>query len=150
MIEPAAPEDAMEILALQRLAYLSEAKIYGDYSIPPLTQTLDEMLSEFGPKVILKATEQGKIIGSVRGYIDGDAVHLERLIVHPAYERRGVGSSLIAHFEECFPTARRFELFTGHKSERNLSLYAKLGYKPFRRKEVHPELELVYMERVVD
>ena len=43
MIERAKIEDAKEILDLQKLAYQSEAEIYNDYTIPPLTQTLEEM-----------------------------------------------------------------------------------------------------------
>ena len=39
--------DAAEILALQKLAYSSEAKIYNSYAIPPLVQTFDEMRSDF-------------------------------------------------------------------------------------------------------
>ena len=50
-------------------------------------------------------------------------------------------------FEAAFPDARRFELFTGHKSERNLVLYQRLGYAPFRRHREHPGLELIYLER---
>ena len=33
-------EDAAAILVLQRLAYQSEAAIYDDFTIPPLTETL--------------------------------------------------------------------------------------------------------------
>ena len=43
IIEQASAEDAAEILALQKLAYRSEAELYDDYTIPPLTQTLEEM-----------------------------------------------------------------------------------------------------------
>lgn len=39
----AVSEDAAAILALQKLAYQSEARLYDDYSLPPLTQTLPEM-----------------------------------------------------------------------------------------------------------
>jgi predicted NUDIX family phosphoesterase len=46
-IERALIEDAPAILALQKLAYQSEARIHNDYSIQPLTQTLDELGSEF-------------------------------------------------------------------------------------------------------
>jgi 2-aminoadipate transaminase len=42
-IDRATVEDAKEILDLQKLAYQSEAEIYNDYTIPPLTQTLEEM-----------------------------------------------------------------------------------------------------------
>ena len=37
-IEQASLEDVEMILQLQMRAYLSEAEIYNDYSIPPLTQ----------------------------------------------------------------------------------------------------------------
>jgi hypothetical protein len=47
IIERASVEDAQEILALQRLAYQSEAEIYDDYSIPPLTQTLEAIRADF-------------------------------------------------------------------------------------------------------
>ncbi|MDR3000476.1 MAG: hypothetical protein LBU89_04340 [Fibromonadaceae bacterium] len=40
-------EDLAEILALQKLAYLSEAKLHNNYSIKPLLQTLDELEKEF-------------------------------------------------------------------------------------------------------
>ena len=39
-IEQATIEDAQEILALQKLAYTSEAEIYNDFTILPLHQTL--------------------------------------------------------------------------------------------------------------
>jgi len=40
-------EDLPKILDLQKLAYLSEAKIHNNYSIQPLLQTLDELEMEF-------------------------------------------------------------------------------------------------------
>ncbi len=147
-IEPAKPEDAAEVLALQKLAYLSEAAIYDDHSIPPLVQTLEEISAELRSKLFLKAVEDGTLVGSVRGYCHERIAYLERLIVHPAHQGRGLGSLLARTFEASFPEARRFELFTGHKSERNLTLYRRLGYVPFRRDRVHPGLELVYLEKM--
>jgi hypothetical protein len=52
-IEKATVSDAEEILALQKLAYKSEAELYSDYSIPPMTQTLDEILAEFNRQKFL-------------------------------------------------------------------------------------------------
>jgi hypothetical protein len=42
-IMPALDADAEEILDLQRLAYESEARFYEDWTIPPLTQTLEQL-----------------------------------------------------------------------------------------------------------
>jgi len=52
-IRPAGRADLPKILALQKLAYRQEAEIYNDYSIPPLTQTLNQLEEEFISKVIL-------------------------------------------------------------------------------------------------
>ena len=65
-IEQATVGDAAEILALQKLANVSEAEIYGDFRIQPLTQTLEELLREFETHTAFKAVQEGRIIGSVR------------------------------------------------------------------------------------
>lgn len=62
-LERATPADAAEILALQRLAYRSEAEFYGDYSIEPLTQTLDGVIRQFEDHVILKVVVAALFIG---------------------------------------------------------------------------------------
>jgi hypothetical protein len=49
--------------------------------------------------------------------------------------------------EACFPEARRYELFTGHLSARNLYLYQKLGYLPLRREPVSEKLSMVFLEK---
>jgi hypothetical protein len=41
IIEEATVSDAEEILALQKLAYQSEAEIYNDFGISPLVQILE-------------------------------------------------------------------------------------------------------------
>ena len=53
-IERAGFADAADILELQRLAYQSEAAIYDDWSIPPLTQTIEGIEKEFTDSIFLK------------------------------------------------------------------------------------------------
>jgi hypothetical protein len=60
----------------------------------------------------------------------------------------GIGRKLMAEIETVFPTAKRFELFTGHKSERNLYLYRKLGYEIFKQQPVNEKLSFVFLEKV--
>ena len=47
--------DLPAILLLQKLAYQSEAALVEDYSISPLTQTLDGVTEDFINGVILKS-----------------------------------------------------------------------------------------------
>jgi hypothetical protein len=50
--------------------------------------------------------------------------------------------------EETFKEARRFELFTGHKSEKNLHLYEKLGYRVFKKVKANERLTIVFLEKI--
>ena len=50
-------EDLQEILQLQYLSYQSEAALFGSRDIPPLKQTLDEVIAEYNNGIILKMTD---------------------------------------------------------------------------------------------
>jgi len=143
----AAREDAADILELQRLAYRSEAELYGDWSIPPLVQTLADLTAEFDRCLFLRVRRGGLIVGSVRAHQETGTCLISRLIVSPDFQGRGIGRSLMAEVEGRFPLAERFELFTGHRSERNLSLYQRLGYREFRRQTVSDGLTLVFLDK---
>jgi len=147
LIERATVEDANEILTLQRLAYKSEAEIYNDHTIGPLKQTLEEIEVQFRSQTFLKASVNGRIVGSVRAYVSGGTCFIGRLIVHPEWRSQGIGTRLTAEIEDCFSQADRFELFTGGRSERNLQLYRKLGYRIIRSERITDDLTLVYMEK---
>ena len=140
-------EDLGEILELQYLAYQSEAALFGTQDIPPLKQTLDEVIGEFKAGVILKLVlDDGTIIGSVRAREAGGSVAIGKLMVHPEYRHRGYGTELLHEIEACFP-GKRFELFTSTRSEANLRMYQRNGYRVFDRKPVKGDLVFLYLEK---
>lgn len=140
--------DAATILGLQKLAYQSEARIYNDDKIPPLIQTAAQIEKEFAGTVFLKATaEDGRIVGSVRACERDGTCFIGRLIVHPDHQGRGIGTSLMREIESRFAHVKRFELFTGHKSERNLRFYRKLGYQAFEEEQATDSLRLVFLQK---
>jgi GNAT superfamily N-acetyltransferase len=147
-IIPAARDDAQTILALQQRAYQQEAQIYDDYTIPPLTQTLNEILTEFDTHSFLKAVKNGRIVGSVRAFTDDDTCHIGRLIVEPDDQGQGIGTLLMAAIEKMFAGCRRFELFTGTLSKGNIRLYKRLGYVPFKEQQIHQGLSLLFFEKM--
>ncbi len=146
-VERATVDDAEAILSLQKLAYQSEAEIYDDFTIPPLTQTLEEFRNDFENQLILKIILDGRIMGSVRGFVREGTCYIGRLIVHPDFQNRGIGTHLMNRIEKDFKAAQRFEIFTGHKSERNLYLYEKFGYKRFKTVKAGEKLTIVYLEK---
>jgi GNAT superfamily N-acetyltransferase len=146
-VEPASVDDAPEILALQKLAFQSEARLYDDWNIPPLVQSLDSLRAEFGSSRVLKAVEGGHIVGSVRARAQDGTCHVIRLVVAPDRQGRGIGTRLMRDVEAQFPDVLRFELFTGHLSEGNLRLYERLGYRRCREHAVTPAVTLVFLEK---
>ncbi len=146
-IELAKREDATDLLGLQKLAYQSEAEIYNDFSIPPLTQTLEELLGEYETHTVFQALLDTALVGSVRTRVQGNTCYVGRLIVHPRVQNQGVGSLLMTYIEKYHPGVERFELFTGHRSVRNLYLYRKLGYSEFKREKINDSLVFIFMEK---
>lgn len=147
-IEPAQPNDAPDILALQRLAYQREAELYDDFAIAPLAETVADLERELVRSCVLKAVTDGTLVGSVRGHREGSVCHVARLMVHPDWQGQGIGAALMLAIEAEFPGVERFALFTGHRSEGNLRLYARLGYREVRQEPVHTGLSFVHMEKV--
>lgn len=145
-IKKAKSKNMETILKLQHTAYQSEAEICNDFTIQPLTQTLDELIEEYHKGIILKATLNDKIIGSVRAYADGDTVYIGKLMIHPEHQGKEFGRLLLAAIEEKLHR-KKFELFTSCKSERNLQLYKKAGYKRFKEETNDAGIRFVYMEK---
>ena len=139
-------EDLQEILQLQYLSYQSEAALFGSRDIPPLKQTLDEVIAEYKNGIVLKMTDDDVIVGSIRAKERNGTVYIGKLMVHPDYRRNGYGTKLLTEIEKFFPD-KRYELFTSTRSTDNIRLYQNLGYKMFDRKAVTDELQFVYMEK---
>jgi ribosomal protein S18 acetylase RimI-like enzyme len=139
--------DSTEILEIQKLAFHGQGAVYDDFTLPPLVQTLAELVRDFRTYAFSKAFLDGKIVGSVRGRTESDTCFISRLIVHPDYQNRGIGKKLMHAIENKFKGASRYELFTGNKSEKNLALYTKLGYREFERRPQSANVTLICLEK---
>ena len=54
---------------------------------------------------------------------------------------------LLEEIEKAFPTAKRFETYTGEKSVRNLRLLEKAGYKSFKTEPFSKTVMWTYLEK---
>ncbi|MEW2568673.1 GNAT family N-acetyltransferase [Streptomyces sp. NPDC057621] len=152
-ISAATEQDAEQILKLQFLCYQSEAELYGDYSIEPLTQPLDSLKAELTEGTVLVARLGDEVVASVRGSVGADGTaRIDKLIVHPRMQRHGLGGRLLDAIESRLAAdagAKSFQLFTGHRSDRNLRLYRKHGYEPVATERVDERLSLVTLAKDV-
>lgn len=143
-------EDFAEILEIQKKAFLTEAELYQNFNIQPLTQTLEEMIEECKGKVVLRAVVGEKIVGSVRANMVEGNCWMNKLVVLPNYQRRGIGEKLIREIEAHFTEAKKFTLATGARSESNIRLYQKAGYQIVSTTTFEGGVEAVMMEKTND
>ncbi|MFI5755747.1 GNAT family N-acetyltransferase [Streptomyces sp. NPDC051569] len=150
-ISAASAQDAEYILKLQYLCYQNEAELYGDYTIEPLTQTLDDLRAELDQGHGLVARLGDEVVASVRGSADAAGLaRFAKLIVHPRLRRHGLGGRLLDAIEAHFaaePAVQRFQLRAGHLNESNLRLYRNRGYVPVSTEQLGPRLRLVTLEK---
>lgn len=151
MISRAEPDDAGELLTVQRAAYLAEGERYGSFRLPPLTETVDEVRAVLaGSTAVLVARLGHRLVGSVRGRADGDTCHVGRLSVAPDLQGRGIARRLLEAMEREFAgRARRFEVFTGAASHANLRLYRSIGYTDLGHRDIDSGPGLAYLEKRV-
>lgn len=149
IITRAVQEDLPVILDIQRITFLEVAKIFNLKSMSQIEQTLESLIDEFNNGIFLKASISNKIIGSVRAYNKKDTCYINKLIVLPEYQNKGIGKALMNEIENQFKNiVNRYELFTGSRDPRNLYLYNKLGYKSFKSEKFNNEISYVYMEKI--
>ncbi|MBT8224139.1 MAG: GNAT family N-acetyltransferase [Dactylosporangium sp.] len=144
-------EHAGELLTLQRAAYVTEAQRYHDPNLPPLLQTLDELVAELRlPAVTALGARHGhRLVGAVRLRADGPVVHLGRLVVAPDRQGLGIGSVLLAECERAIaPETTEIQLFTGGRSDANIRLYERLGYRR-QRDEPAGMYTIVHLTKVL-
>lgn len=133
---------------MQRSAFVSEAQAYGDPFLPPLTQTLDELVAELGAGTCLKAVVAGRIVGSVRASDESGIRRIGRLAVAPDQQGQGLGTALLQAVEALAgPEVIMFTLFTGADSSANLRLYRRLGYHEVRREALPTGPGLIHLQK---
>lgn len=139
--------EAIRLLDLQSRAYQNEAALYGNCKMVPLTQNLDDLISEYEKKTFVSACIDKTLVGSVRACLLNNTCYIERLMVEPTIQHQGVGKRLMRHIENLFDKAHRYEIYIGHRSNRTLRFFEHLGYKKFRTWVESDRLTLLYLEK---
>lgn len=147
-VEPAVPADAGELMTVQRAAFLAEGRLNDSFTLPPLTETLDEVRASIGRDTVLVARLGHRLIGSVRGVVTGGTGYVGRLSVAPDLQGHGIGRRLMAAIEAALAgRVTRYELFTGATSEANLRMYRALGYVDIGWRPAAAAPGLAYLEK---
>jgi GNAT superfamily N-acetyltransferase len=145
----ATPSDVGEIMTVQRAAYVAEAQIYGVPTMPPLTETTEEIRAAVvGAGVVLVARNCGRLIGWLRSQMCDSMCMISRVSVAPDWQGRGVGSALLQEIEDIHRSdVQTMGLRVGERSNAARRLYERHGYREVERQPFLPYLTLVLMPK---
>ena len=138
----ATPADAPELLVLGRACWVTEGRLHGSFDIPPLVETLEDVVAGLQQWQTWTVRAAGRLVGSVRGRRDpqdASTWQVGRLMVAPDLQGRGLGRALLAHVEAAAPAdIATYWINTGRGSERNLRTYRKAGYRAVPGEGAYP------------
>ncbi|WP_211346485.1 GNAT family N-acetyltransferase [Actinokineospora cianjurensis] len=131
-LAPLRPEDVGEALTVQRSAYVSEAQRYHQPLIPPLVETLDQFRADL--RIAIGAWSGTRLVGSVRGRVDGPRMEVARFSVAIDFQGKGVGRALLTAVEAAAPPEIT-PLLAGHRGRqpRQPTPLPRRGLPPRRR-----------------
>lgn len=141
--------DAGPLLVVQRSAYLAEAQRYAALDIPPLVETLAEVVAAIEAGGVVVAVEESRVVGSVRWVLTEGVCHVGRLSVADDLQGQGIGSRLIAAVETATAAAgvESYTLFTGANSPYNIRLYERHGYVVTHHERLNDRVTFAHMSK---
>ncbi len=123
--------DAGEILTLQLACWVPEAQANPQIQVPAHYETLADVVDSLDDWAVWVLRREGRLVGSVRGQLQGTTWHIGRLMVAPDLRGQGLGRWLLEQAEAMAPPeATAYELITGANSESNHRRYKRAGYRP--------------------
>ena len=146
-IEIAAIQDVPEILELQYKAFRPVAESLNWPDAPNLTETVEHARDEFPKYTMLKMlSDDGKIIGSVRGRVEDCSLYIGRLMVLPECQGRGYGKILFHEIQKRMSHNRAW-LFTCGEVQRIVSFYEREGFRTFNTERFENDHTWISMEK---
>ncbi len=117
------PSTAAEVLGLQRAAYQVEADLIGFAGIPPLHETLADLVAQ--PLHWLGIRDNGDAIVAALAFVrTSTTLEIDRLVVDPGHFRRGFGRRLVTSLDTTLPIT----VSTGADNVPAHEFYESLGF----------------------
>lgn len=132
-IRKATAEDLTDVQSCAREAYSKYIARMGKKPAPMIADFANQIAQGF----VHVALSQLQFAGYVVFYPEGNHFHLENVAVLPELSGKGIGKRLIEHVEQAGRQEgmKAVELYTNEAMIENLSMYARLGYVEYERKQ---------------
>ena len=146
-IEIATIDDVPELMTLHDKAFFAIAAEVNWLDAPGLKESLEQAREDFPKYTTLKMlSDEGKIIGSVRGRVEDGSLYIGRLMVLPECQGRGYGKILFREIQKVMPHNRVW-LFTCGEVQRTVSFYEREGFRTFHTEHFENNHTWISMEK---
>jgi ribosomal protein S18 acetylase RimI-like enzyme len=135
---------AKELISLQRRAYAVEAELIGYDRLPPLVETVQDLMGS--ALTVLAAVESDALVGLLGYTLSDGVVDVDRIAVDPGRFRRGHARRLLDALHERHP-ACDVVVSTGADNAPAIALYESLGYLRVGQRTVADTLAVVDFRR---
>lgn len=136
---------AWELMALFKASYAVEAELLGATDFPPLQRKLESYMQSDND--FYGYFSEGNLAAAAEIDAGADTTHIQSLVVHPDYFRRGIGSALVHFVFDTYP-AKVFTVETGAANDPATELYRKCGFKELYQYETDHGIRKVRFEIV--
>ena len=146
-IEIANIEDVPELLELHDKAFFAIAAEVDWLDAPGLKESLEQACEDFPKYMTLKMlSDEGKIVGSVRGRVEDGSLYIGRLMVLPEFQKNGYGRILLREIQSMLPHSRAWLDTSGDVPE-TVSFYEREGFRTFESKHFENGVSWIFMEK---
>ncbi|MEH7109247.1 MULTISPECIES: GNAT family N-acetyltransferase [Bacillaceae] len=133
------------LFSLQRSSYLIEAKLIDFYDIPPLKETIKDLVDS--GEQFIGFFDEDELVGALSYTMVGQELTICRLIVDPNHFRKGIAQKLLINLEENNNEISVFKVSTGRDNFPAIRLYLKNGFKWTSDMEVAPGFFISIFEK---
>jgi ribosomal protein S18 acetylase RimI-like enzyme len=142
------PMIAARINQLQQESYAVEAKLIGYDGIPYLLQGVEEIISSRETFIGYQIADE---LAGVTSYEkeDPESITICRMIISPAFFRRGIAKKLLNVLWHQEPGVRCIYVQTAAKNIPAINLYTKSGFHLIREFSVPDGLKLVRFRKII-
>ena len=146
-IEIATIDDVPELMELHNRAFFAIAAEVDWLDAPGLKESLEQAREDFSRYTTIKMlSDEGKIVGSVRGRVEDGSLYIGRLMVQPECQGRGYGKILFREIQKMIPHNRVW-LFTCGEVQRIVSFYEREGFRTFNTERFENGHTWISMEK---
>ena len=138
---------ANEILGLQKASYKLEAELINYYELPPLKETVEDLINS--KELFLAYKLDNAIYGILSFEILNDTIDICKLFVSPNYINKGIGSKLLKKLEAEYNNIKIFIVQTGLKNTSGMNFYKKHNFNLIQVIKMSDGLEIAKLQKIL-